>query len=287
MLRRLELSVDQMAPLVRRAHDLGIHAIVTVFSLELVADAQRLPWDAYKTASPDIVHGPLLEALSASGRPLIVSTGAAEFAEVRRAAEWLSPARERLAVLQCVSSYPTKKEDAAIGAMAALRELPGLRGRIGYSDHTREVDTGEVAADAGACVLEKHLTYDRKAAGPDHAASLEPGEFRRYSELARDASTLRLRVGPEVPATSDVRLGAPVKRVLDCERDVRAVSRQSITACRPLQPGQILRREELTFKRPGTGLHPFRLNEVLGRRILRPVEADMPIMPADVEGIGS
>ena len=287
MLRRLELSIDQMGPLVSCAHALGVHAVVTVFSLELVAEAQRLPWDAYKTASPDIVHRPLLEALGATGRPLIVSTGAAELAEVRRAVDWLAPARDRLALLQCVSNYPTRAEDASIGGMEALRELPGLRARVGYSDHTREVDTGQVAADAGACILEKHFTYDTNAPGPDHAASLEPGEFRRYAELARDASTLRLRVGVEGPTARDARLGPPVKRVLECERDVRAVSRQSITTRRAFRPGATIQAEDLTFKRPGTGLAPFRLAEVLGRRILRPVDADMPLMPADVEGIGS
>ena len=285
MLRRLELSADQMAPLVDRAHALGIHAIVTVFSVELVREAARLAWDAYKTASPDIVHRPLLGAVAGTGRAVIVSTGASEVAEVRRAAEWLGSARERLAMLQCVSSYPAAPADAAIGAMEALREIPGLRGRVGYSDHTRGVDTGELAADAGACILEKHLTHDRGAMGPDHAASLEPSEFRRYAELARDASVLRLRVGPEGPAPVDRRLGPPIKRVLDCERDVRAVSRQSVVARRALAAGATLHGDDVTFKRPGTGLAPWRLEEALGRRVVRAIEADMPVMAADIEGV--
>ncbi len=285
MLRRLELSVEQMGPLVARAHALGIHAIVTVFSVELVAEAQRLEWDAYKTASPDVVHRPLLEALVGTGKPLIVSTGAAEMAEVRRAAGWLAGAVERLAVLQCVSSYPTRPEDAAIGGMESLRELPGLRKRIGYSDHTSAVDTGGVAADAGACILEKHFTYDKRAAGPDHAASLEPAEFARYAELARDASTLRLRVGPGGPTAGDVRIGPGTKRVLECEKDVRAVSRQSIVARRGLEAGTTIRREDVTFKRPGMGLAPWRLDEVVGRTMTRAVEVDMPIGVADVQGM--
>jgi N-acetylneuraminate synthase/N,N'-diacetyllegionaminate synthase len=282
MLRRLELSAAQMSPLVDAAHALGLHAIVTVFSVELVPEAQRLPWDAYKTASPDLVHRPLLDALAATGKPLIVSTGAAEFAEVRRAVEWLAPARERLAVLQCVSSYPTRAEDAAIRGMEALRELPGLRGRIGYSDHTSEVDTGDLAADAGACVLERHLTYDKGAAGPDHAASLDPGEFRRYAELARDAWTLRQRVGTEGPTAADPRLGEPVKRVQDCERDVRTVSRQSIVARRAIGSGATLMAEDLTFKRPGTGIAPWRLAELVGRRAAWAIEADMPLTEGDI-----
>jgi sialic acid synthase SpsE len=285
MLRRLELSVEQASPLVSRAHALGIHAIVTVFSVELVREAERLAWDAYKTASPDIVHRPLLAALVNTGKPLIASTGAAEFAEVRRAVDWLAPARERLAILQCVSSYPTRPEDAAMGGMEALRELPGLRGRIGYSDHTSAVDSGQVAADAGACILEKHFTYSKAASGPDHAASLEPAEFRRYVELARDASNLRLWTKSDAPARADGRLGPPTKRVLDCERDVRAVSRQSIVLRRALGEGELLDAANISFKRPGTGILPWRLDEVVGKRAAGAIGADVPLQVRDVEGL--
>lgn len=283
MLRRLELPLDAMRPLIARAHALGVHAIVTVFSLDLVLDANTLDWDAYKTASPDIIHCPLLDALAATGRPLIVSTGAAELAEVQRAASWLAGASDRLALLQCVSSYPTPAEDASLGAMSALRSI--FRGPVGYSDHTREVDTGELAADLGAAILEKHFTLDKRAPGPDHAASLEPGEFRRYAELARDGSLLRLRVGPEGPTTSDPRIGPPEKRVLPCERDVRNVSRQSIIARHDLAAGTRLTQQDLTFKRPGTGLEPWRLPDILNHRLARDIQADTPLTAADVEGL--
>ena len=284
MLKRLEMPADAMAPLVARAHEMGIHAIVTVFSVGLVGEAERVPWDAYKTASPDIVHRPLLEAVAATGRPLIVSTGAAELSEVERAVEWLSGCRERLAVLQCVSSYPTAAEDASIAGMGALRELPGLRGRIGYSDHTPQVDTGDLAADAGACILEKHMTHDKRAQGPDHAASLEPQEFKRYAELARDASLLRLRVGPAGPTRTDARLGPAQKRVLPCERDVRAVSRQSVVTRRRIARGEVIAAADVLFKRPGTGIAPWRVGEVIGARAAADIEGDTPIAAAAVEG---
>lgn len=282
MLRRLELPVEEMGPLVARAHGLGMGAIVTVFSVELVAAAQGLAWDAYKTASPDVTNRPLLAALMATGRPLIVSTGAAEADEVARAVGWLEGAAGRLALLQCVSCYPTAAADAAVGAMAALRGSGGFAGPVGYSDHTAEVDTGAVAAELGACILEKHFTYDRRTAGPDHAASLEPAEFRAYAELARDASLLRLRLGEGAPSKPDPRWGDPHKRVLACERDVRAVSRQSVVARRAIGAGEVLRREDLTVKRPGTGVPPWRLEEVVGRRAARAVEADMPLNEDDL-----
>ena len=104
MLRRLELSLDDMARVIDRAHRFNIHAIVTVFSVDLVSEAESLPFDAYKTASPDLIHKPLLGALAATGKPLIVSTGASTLDEITRARDWLAPAAERLACLQCVSS---------------------------------------------------------------------------------------------------------------------------------------------------------------------------------------
>jgi sialic acid synthase SpsE len=164
--------------------------------------------------------------------------------------------------------------------MEALREV--FPGPVGYSDHTREVDTGDLAADLGAAVLEKHFTYSRSAAGPDHAASLEPHEFRHYAALARDASQLRLFVGPAGPTRSDPRLGPPEKRILPCERDVRAVSRQSIVARCRIPAGEVIHREHVTFKRPGTGLEPCRLDEVIGRRAARAIEADTPLVAEDV-----
>lgn len=183
MLRRLELSIDDMAPCVDLAHKLGIHAIVSVFSVELVPVAERLAWDAYKTASPDIINRPLLEGLAATGKPLIVSTGASTMEEVERAVEWLRPIQDRLAVLQCVSSYPTPDDQRALGGICAISSI--FSGTVGYSDHTKGNGTGAFAVAWGASILEKHFTYDRRAAGPDHAASLPPWMFERYAASAR------------------------------------------------------------------------------------------------------
>ena len=273
MLRRLELGIDAVASVVDRAHTLGMHAIVTVFSVDLVAEAERLPWDAYKSASPDVVNRPLLETMSATGRPLIVSTGACEAGEVERAIGWLAGARDRLALLQCVSCYPTSNEDAAIGAMGVLRRL--FDGPVGYSDHTTGEDTGALAASLGACILEKHLTYDRAARGPDHAASLDPAGFARYAEAARSHG--RMEFPPDDP-----RIGPPEKRVLACEQDVRRVSRQSVTTRRALEAGHALTPDDLTIKRPGTGLEPWRLGGVVGRRLARGVRADAPLVADDL-----
>ncbi len=263
MLRRLELSIGDMAPVVDQARALGVHAIVTVFSVELVAVAESLPWHAYKTASPDLIHLPLLVELARTGRPLILSTGAATLDEVRQTMHWLSSldALERTAVMQCVSSYPTPMQHAELAGIPAIAAISC--GPVGYSDHTPDLDTGALAVSAGAVLLEKHLTYSRSAAGPDHAASLEPAQFAEYVRRARAAA-----IRPRPPSPE------PLKRVLDIERDVRTVSRQSLVLTRDLAAGHVLTRSDLTFKRPGTGLPPSLLDRAIGARLRSSKPAD-------------
>jgi sialic acid synthase SpsE len=170
--------------------------------------------------------------------------------------------------MQCVSSYPTPIEHAELGGIAAIAGATGLP--TGYSDHTPDVGTGGLAVECGACVLEKHFTYSRAAAGPDHSASLEAAGLAEYSRLSRAA---RPRQERRVE---------PRKRVLDIEQDVRSVSRQSMVTTRALRAGETVQREHLTFKRPGTGLMPFRLNEAVGRVLLRDVDADVPLCGEDL-----
>ena len=273
MLRRLEMPIEVMRPLVERAHALGMHAIVTVFSTELVDRAEELAWDAYKTASPDIVHRPLLDRSARTGKPLIVSTGAATIEEVTRTVGWLREwrAHDRSALLQCVSCYPTEREMAELGGIGALADV--FAGPIGYSDHTASVETGAEAVAAGAAILEKHMTYSRAAKGPDHAASLEPGEFARYVAMARGVAGRGPRAGVA---------GDRVKRVLPIEEDVRRVSRQSIVAARSLAPGAVLTAADVTIKRPGTGIPAADYSRVIGRQVARTIEADCVIAWEDL-----
>ncbi len=288
MLRRLELSIEQMEPCVKLAHQLGIHAIVSVFSVELVREAERLSWDAYKTASPDIINLPLLQALADTGKPLIVSTGASTLEEIKRAIGWLKPIHNRLAILQCVSSYPTPPEQAELGGIPAIAEI--WDGVVGYSDHTDGLSTGMDAVMLGARVLEKHFTYSRNAKGPDHAASLEPIDMKAYCLNAIGGPALADFPIDHVPAALRDAFAMAVekpkveavKRVTPIEEDVRRVSRQSIVATRSLTAGTTLQRSDLTIKRPGTGVPPFELSNILGRKLTRAVEGDMPLQLQDL-----
>jgi sialic acid synthase SpsE len=260
MLQRLELSSDSMSKIVERVHELHCHAIVTVFSPEHSDSAEGLGFDALKTASPDIINRPLIESLIRTNRPLLLSTGTASAEEVRSAVRWLGDHPH--ALLHCVSSYPTPDECANLGGLRALQAITPRA--IGYSDHTESLDTGAFAVASGAKLLEKHLTWSRAAEGPDHRTSLEPAQFRTYCELARRAWRM---------------LGDGALRAGDIEDDVRRVARQSLTTVRALPAGHRLGRSDLTVKRPGTGLSPAMLEEVIGRTLRVPVKSDQPLAP--------
>ena len=270
MLSSLEMPAEKMGALVRRAKELGMVAVVTPFSVELVGECVGMGVDAIKLASPDLVNRPLIEAAAATGLPLIVSTGAAELVEIERSVGWLWKwgAGERAVLLHCVSSYPTPAQGATLGAISVLRQR-FLEMPIGYSDHTAETETGALAAACGACFLEKHLTLDRKAKGPDHAASLERAQMAEYVRQARLGFLMR---------------GAFEKTVQESERGVREQTRQSVVARSDLKAGAVLTREMLTVKRPGTGIPAADIAGVLGKKLVRDVAADRVIRWDDVDG---
>ncbi len=262
MLRRYELPIDDVRKVVQRVRELKIMPLATPFSppdMDTVAGL-RLP--AVKVASPDLVNRPLLTRIAAYGRPMLLSTGAATMQEVETSVLWLREWRAEFALLHCVSAYPTPTEQANlcwIGELAAQFDVP-----VGYSDHTTDPMAGAFAVSAGARIVEKHVTYDRSAKGPDHSASADPQQFERYVKNIRKADEMR---------------GKPGKSVLEIEQDVRNVSRQSLVVRRDLPPGTILREDDLTVQRPGTGMPAAMIAQAIGRRVLRPLNAGVLLQP--------
>lgn len=256
MLRKYELSTEDTRRVVARIRELRMLPLATPFSLDDVKTIVDLDLPAIKIASPDLVNRPLLERAALTRRPLLVSTGAATIDEVEQAVSWLRDWKAQFALLHCVSAYPTANESANlcwIPELAARFAVP-----IGYSDHTTTVMSGALAVAAGACVLERHLTYDRAARGPDHSASSDPDQFHEYIRLVREAELLR---------------GTPGKRVLAVEEDVRRVSRQSLVLRRSLAAGEQLAADDLLVQRPGTGIPASMITRAIGRRSARAIAA--------------
>lgn len=256
MLRKYELSPTDLHRVIASIREHGMVPIATPFSVSDVPTIRSLDLPVIKIASPDLVNKPLLSAVAALGKPIILSTGAATMREIDDTVQWLSDWSVTFALLHCVSSYPTPMESANlcwIGELASRFNVP-----VGYSDHTTESLAGAMAVSAGAYIVEKHLTYDRTAAGPDHAASAAPEQFAKYVRSIRLAEKMR---------------GLPGKRVLDVEQDVRRVSRQSLVLCRDIPAGQAITRNSLTVQRPGHGIPAAMLELALGRAAKTPLAA--------------
>ncbi len=250
MLRRLELDQRIFRDLKRRAEHVGLDFLATPFGLPELQFLIDLGLTAIKIASPDVVNIPLLRAAAVSGRTLIVSTGAAEEAEIDSAVALVSttPPAGRLVLLHCVSAYPTPPSEARLACIGTMSRRYGVP--VGFSDHTSEIHFGGLAAAAGAVMLEKHLTLDRRLTGPDHFFSLEPSAFADYVRIAREAAT----------ALGDGRI-----RVSEVEREVREKSRGSIIAVQPIPAGVRLRPDMLAVQRPGGGLPASVWDQVIGR----------------------
>jgi sialic acid synthase SpsE len=256
MLRKYELTNDDIRRIVQRIRELKMVPLATPFSPCDVETIESLRLPAIKIASPDLVNYPLLELAARTRKPLLVSTGAATMDEVEAAVEWLRSWGTRFALLHCVSAYPTPADQANlcwIEELARRFDCP-----VGNSDHTTGTLTGALAVGLGACVLEKHLTYDRGARGPDHAASADERRFEHYVKLAHEAHAFR---------------GEPGKHILEIEEDVREVSRQSLVLRRSIRPGDVLKPEDLTVQRPGTGVPAAQITRAVGRRITRSATA--------------
>jgi sialic acid synthase SpsE len=266
MLKRYELSDADVRKLAAEATKLKLWLIATPFSPGDLPLIDSLDIPAIKIASPDLVNKPLLREAAKLGRPMLISTGAATMDEIDRTISWLVEWSAPFALLHCISSYPTKPPDANLTWIGELRERYGVP--IGFSDHTTELSAGALAVASGAKMIEKHLTHNRKAAGPDHAASFDSEQFAEYVRLIRLAETM---------------LGQPGKRVLSGENDVRKVSRQSLVVAKNVAKGAKLKPDDLTVQRPGTGISAADIDDWIGRTAARALKTGEMLNPKMVK----
>jgi N-acetylneuraminate synthase len=267
MLRRLELSPDAHRALRDRCAARGLLFLSTPFEDESADFLVSLGVPLLKIPSGEITNLPFLEHVARAGLPLIVSTGMADLGEVREAVGVLRSAHcPGFALLHCVSSYPAPAAHVNLRALQTLRDEFDVP--VGYSDHTEGIEIALAAAALGACVLEKHFTLDRALPGPDHKASLEPGELAALIRGVRAVQSA---------------LGDGLKRPAPGEAETAAVIRKSVVAARAVPRGAVLAPLDLAVRRPGTGLSPGRLPSLIGLRARRDLRAGAPIGADDVE----
>lgn len=267
MLRRLELSDDDFECLAEECRMVGIGFMSTPFDIESANWLARIGQPYWKIPSGEVTNLPLLRHIAGLGGKIIMSTGMARLDEVRDAVRVLDEAGvdlKNIALLHCTTAYPTPTDDVNLRAMEALRTLG--TGAVGYSDHTRSRAIPVAAVALGAEVIEKHFTLDSHLPGPDHAASFTPSEFRAMVDAIR---------------TVEVALGVPDKQPSRAERVNIAIARRSIVAARDISAGEIFTAENLTTKRPATGMSPMLWDTLIGKPSPRPYSANEQIQPLD------
>jgi N,N'-diacetyllegionaminate synthase len=265
MLRRLELTRDMHDELIAHCRLQGIQFFSTGFDVDSIDLLVRLGLDSFKIPSGEITNLPHLRHVGGYGKPVILSTGMASLGEIEAALLALEQAgtrRTQITVLHCTTEYPAPMAEVNLRAMLTIRDAFGVA--VGYSDHTRGIEVAIAAVALGASVIEKHFTLDRNLPGPDHKASLEPDELRAMVTAIRNVEQA---------------LGVGTKFASPSELKNRPISRKSIVAARAIEQGEIFSIDNLTVKRPGTGISPMRWDELVGRKSARRYARDEPIEP--------
>ncbi len=258
MLRGLMLAHNEYTLLKDYCATRGILFLSTPFDEDSADFLDTLGVPAFKLGSGELTNLPLLERIARKGKPMIISTGMSYLSEVEAALRCVYEAgNTQIALLHCVSNYPTTPADANLRAMATMRQAFGVP--VGYSDHTMGRDVSIAAVALGACVIEKHITINKSLPGPDQQASLEPDELIALVQGIRMVESA-LGHGRKEPAPS--------------ERNTTEVARRSIVAAHELAQGHVITAGDLAIKRPGTGLPPSMLTYVIGRRVRTTIPAD-------------
>ena len=254
---RLELSEEDFFALAEHARDRGITLLASAWDVRSVDFLDRLGIPAFKIASADCTNLPLIEYIARTGKPVLLSTGMSDMAEVEDAVATVRRHTDQLVLLQCTSTYPSDNDQINLRVIQTYRERFGCV--VGYSGHERGLAPSEAAVALGASVVERHFTIDRTMIGPDHAASLEPMGLQRLVRNIRNIEKA---------------LGSPEKKMIPAERAVRDRLAKSVVARFDIPAGTKITADMLTVKGPGTGLKPSVMPLLVGVVAESPIEGD-------------
>lgn len=236
----------------------GIMFLSTPFDLDAVAELSEAGVEAFKVASFEITHLPMLRRISATGKPIILSTGMASLEDIEIAMETIkSSGTSPVALLHCAIAYPPKFSDINLRAMDTMKQA--FQVPVGFSDHTMGYVTAVAAVARGACIIEKHFTLSRQQEGPDHPFSLEPGELQEMVTAIRQTEQI---------------LGSPIKKHTEAENELHRIARRSLVAAQNISAGTVIEESMIAVKRPGYGIAVRHLDIVLGRTAKCNIEED-------------
>ena len=265
--KRIEFSETQWKDLADHAREKGLVFLSSPFSREAVDLLVRVGMSMWKVGSGEVGTVPMLDAMIATGKPVLLSSGMSDLAELDRAVDRVRRAGVPLAVLQCTTAYPCPPERIGLNMVPFFRDRYGCF--VGLSDHSGTIYPGIAAATLGAEVVEVHVTMSRGMFGPDVPASVTMEELRQLVDGIRFVEKMRLNPVDKDAIARDM---APL----------RAIFNKSLVARQRLAAGTVLTESHLAMKKPGTGIPAERLPEILGRVLRRPLEVDEQLRPEDV-----
>jgi len=256
--KRMEFSAEQWRGLAEHAAEAGIIFLSSAFSMEAVELLDSLEVAAWKVGAGEITNLPMIERMAATGRPVLLSSGLADWADLDRAVERVERRGAPVGVFQCTTAYPCPPERLGLNVLAELRSRYGCP--VGLSDHSGAIYAGLAAAALGADMIEVHVAFSRECFGPDVPASLTTAELK---QLVEGAAFIRRALDNPVD-----------KAALAGElSDLRRIFGKSVYAARPLDAGCRVTLQDLTLRKPGTGIPATALDSLVNRRLRRPVAA--------------
>lgn len=249
MLQKLTLTEDNFLSLRDYCREVGIGFISTPFDLDSITFLETFDMDFWKVPSGEVTNLPYLEAIARTKRKVVMSTGMCDMNEIQDAIEVLEKnGTTEIILLHCNTQYPTPYEHVNLKAMNSIKDA--LHKEVGYSDHTQGIEVPIAAVAMGATVIEKHFTLDKNMEGPDHKASLNPSELQQMVVAIRNIEQA---------------IGNGLKEPSSSEMANKGVARKSIVASRSIKQGEVFSEENLTTKRPGTGISPMKWYDVIGK----------------------
>lgn len=269
MLKKLEMGMDWYKVLIERCQEKGVKFLSTGFDSDSIDFLDSLDIPFYKVPSGEITNKLYLQHVARKGKDIVLSTGMANIDEIKDALEVLElegVTRDQITVLHCNTDYPTPMKDVNLLAMNHIAKEFGVR--VGYSDHTLGIEVPIAAVALGACCIEKHFTLDRNLPGPDHAASLEPAELKAMVTAIRNIEK----------AIS----GSGIKQPSESEKKNISIARKSIHSALPIKGGTILKCEDLIPLRPGNGISPMAIDDIVGSTLLIDVPAQYQFNLEDI-----
>lgn len=260
LISKLELPLDWLQKLIEHSNKCNLVFLCTPFDLEAVDILESISIKAYKIASFEITHIPLIRKVAKTSKPIILSTGMANLSDIEIALETILEAGgrlDRVALLHGAIGYPPPFEALNLKAIQTLKAAFNLP--VGFTDHTLGYESAVAAVALGACIIEKHFTLSKAQQGPDHPFALEPHELKQFIKTIRNIESA---------------LGDGIKKHSVFEQELYKLARRSIVAKCFIKKDTIITPDMLEIKRPGYGIHPKFLEIIVGRKANRDIEED-------------